>query len=94
MPDQHEFEMALTKDEFLRLLPVAVGTTFQITGSRIAGADDRVTWTIELLPMAPRRIALLVLPRLCVTIKLDAGDALAYEAWLNRFMLGYQRAGG
>lgn len=94
MAVQHEFEMALTREEFLRLLPVAVCTTYQIDGSLISGTDDRVKWTINLAPLSPRRIALLVLPRLLVTIKLDSGDAESLRAWLDRFMLGFQRAGG
>ena len=94
MREQHELEMALTQAEFLRLLPVAVGTSFQMIGSRVSGTQHGIAWDIDLFHLPPRRIALLELPRLRVTVALDAEDAVHAKAWMDRFMLGYQRAGG
>ncbi|MDX2217587.1 MAG: hypothetical protein SF172_00995 [Burkholderiales bacterium] len=91
---QHAFEMALTRAEFLRLLPAAVQCAIEESAGEIRGESASVSWRITLVELEPRRIALLSLPRLNVTLRIDAAsDAVANE-WLRRFQLGYQRAGG
>lgn len=91
---QHEFEMALTRADFLRLLPFAAQCNVEESAEEIRGQSAHVSWRITLVELEPRRIALLSLPRLNVTLRLDAASDDAAEDWLRRFLLGYQRAGG
>jgi hypothetical protein len=91
---RHEYEMALTRADFLRLLPVAVQGEFAVSEDVINGESAGVTWSITVLELEPRRIALLSLPRLNVQLVLRAASTAAADEWLRRFLLGYQRAGG
>lgn len=91
---QHVYEMALTRAEFMRLLPVAVQAGFEVSGDEVRGQSDEVAWRIALAELEPRRIALLTLPRLKVTVQLDTCNPSSADEWLRRFLLGYQRAGG
>ena len=86
--------MALTRADFLRLLPVAVQGPFQVDGDQISGGSGELSWQITLTSLEPRRIALLVLPRLHVELDLHSTNPAVTAAWLQRFMLGFQRAGG
>lgn len=88
------FEMALTRADFLRLLPVAAQGAFEVSGDEILGNSGGVSWRITLDELEPRRIALLSLPRLRVTVHLSSGSPAMTRDWLDRFLLGYQRAGG
>lgn len=90
----HTFEMALTRADFLRLLPEAVQGSFSVHADEVSGTSAGVAWHIRLAELEPRRIALLSLPRLTVGITLKADTSSAAEEWLRRFLLGYQRAGG
>lgn len=92
--EEHSFEMALTRADFLRLLPVAVQGEFEVIGDQISGRSRGVAWRIHLVELEPRRIALLSLPRLDVSVFLSLGDAADAGEWLRRFHLGFQRAGG
>jgi hypothetical protein len=92
--DQHEWEMALTRADFLRLLPEAVQGPFRVDGDQISGGSGDLGWQITLSVLEPRRIALLVLPRLRVELTLRYTAPATAAAWLQRFMLGFQRAGG
>lgn len=91
---EHSFEMALTRADFLRLLPVTVQGEFEVVGDQISGNSGGVTWRIALTELEPRRIGLLSLPRLDVSVVLSMGDAADASEWLRRFHLGFQRAGG
>lgn len=96
MTDIHEMEMALSRADFMRLLPQAVGGPIHASDNNatLNGGQGGLGWEIRLTDLPPRRIALLELPRLQVSIRLTAPDAAAAGAWLHRFMLGFQRAGG
>lgn len=97
MTEEHEMEMALSRADFMRLLPQAVQGPFRVdedAGGRIFGGLGGIGWDIQLTPLPPRRIALLELPRLKVQLRLRSSDPVATGAWLHRFMLGFQRAGG
>lgn len=96
MTEEHVLEMALTRADFMRLLPQAVQGPFKVAGTpeRIFGGMGSLGWEIELTELPMRKIALLELPRLKVQLRLRSSDPVATGAWLHRFMLGYQRAGG
>jgi hypothetical protein len=89
------YEMGITRAEFLRLLPAAVGhTLFRHHGDVLLGSSDWVDWRIVLDERSKRHIALLSLPVLHVTITLNAETPQAIEWFIARFLLAHQRAGG
>jgi len=86
--------MGITRADFLRLLPAAVGhAPFRFEGDEIHG-DGAPSWRIKLREMPQRRIALLALPVLDVELVIDAPSGTEAKAFLDRFLLGFQRAGG
>ena len=88
------YEMGITRAEFLRLLPAAVGhAPFRIEGDEIRG-DGAPSWRIKLREMPKRRIALVALPVLDVELVIDAPSGTEAKAFVDRFLLGFQRAGG
>jgi hypothetical protein len=93
--DGYRFEMALTRAEFLRLLPFAVGQPkLRVEGESIAGRTRDVEWMIRIVEQPERRIAGLALPTLDVTLECAAGDRDGVQRFIDRFMRAYQRAGG
>ena len=86
----YRWEMGITREEFVRLLPVAVGGGgFEDRGDAVQGAG----WRVRLAPRPHRRIALVALPVLEVVLELEA-DGEEALLFVERFLLGYQRAGG
>ncbi len=95
---EERFEMGITRAEFLRLLPLAVGADpIRDEGTAreaYRGRAGGVAWRIALDERPPRRIALLALPVLEVTVSLRAPRPEAMQEFVARFLLTYQRAGG
>lgn len=90
---RHRFEMGITRVEFLRLLPVAVGhAVYRVEGDDIAADGD--AWWIRLEEQPGRRFGAVVLPVLAVTLVLGAMSGQEARIFVERFLLGYQRAGG
>lgn len=92
--DQH-LEMTLSRVEFLRLLPGAVGPLTE-TGEAdlFEGQDGPRRWRIRLVPLPDLRVGGVVLPRHRVELRLEGyaeGEAAAFMA---RFHRGFQRGGG
>ena len=88
------YQMGITRADFLRLLPAAVGhAPFRIEGDEIH-ADGAPSWRIKLREMPKRRIALLALPVLDVELVIDAHSGAEAQAFIERFLLGFQRVGG
>ncbi len=86
----YRWEMGITREEFMRLLPVAVGgDSFQDRGDALHGTG----WRVRLATLPPRRIALVAMPVLEVILEMES-DGEAAAAFVQRFLLGYQRAGG
>ena len=89
----YHYEMALTREEFLRLLPVAVNhAEYQVMANAISHIGGEWRITIEKKPEL--RIALLVMPVLGVTVEIPNATAEKANRLIERFLLGYQRAGG
>ena len=87
--------MALTRAEFLRLLPVAVGgAAYRVEGDEIGSLAGSPAWRIRLRERAPRAFGPVASPVLAVTLEIEAADEAAAQAFVSRFLLGYQRAGG
>ena len=88
------YEMGITRADFFRLLPASVGhAPFRIEGDEIHG-DGAPSWRIRLRDMPQRRIALVALPVLDVELVIDAPSGAEAQAFVDRFLLGFQRAGG
>ena len=89
----YQYEMALTRHEFLRLLPVAVDHAgYQIMANTVSHIGGE--WRITLETKPELRIALLVMPVLGVTLEITNTTLEKASRFIKRFLLGYQRAGG
>jgi hypothetical protein len=87
--------MSITRAEFLRLLPVAVGNAaWRVEGDAIIGEDRMAPWRIRLDEMPARTFGAVTLPVLGVTLDLSGACGPDAEAFVGRFLLGFQRAGG
>jgi hypothetical protein len=90
-----ERDCGCTEAEWLRWLPGAVGThALQLQpGSatvRIGDGVLRLRW----LPLPPRQIALLRMPRLSVHFAFDEVDPASQAVFMRYFDLYMQRGGG
>ena len=87
--------MGITRAEFLRLLPVAIGNSdYRIEDERAAGEHEGRAWSITFVEKPPRRIAQIALPVLEVTIALPNASEHEHATFVERFLRAYQRAGG
>jgi hypothetical protein len=93
MPVEHTLEMSLTREEFFRLLPAAVGA-FEADGEivRWSGADHG--WTMRLVPLEDQRLGRVSVPRHLVEIVLEGYSEAEGEAFMERFLRGFLRGGG
>lgn len=90
-------EMTLTREEFLRLLRLAVGDV-RVDGDQLRGQvafdDFRGPWIIGLTTLPARPLGPVPLPRLRLDITLDDAGDVDGEAFLRRFRLAFLRGGG
>jgi hypothetical protein len=88
-------DMTLSRDEFLRSLPAAVGhAAFRVHDGDIRPLDPAQPWRIVLAPLPDLRLGMITLPRQRVEILLaDCSDEEA-KRFLARFELYFRRAGG
>ena len=92
---RRDFDMALTREEFLRLLPVAVGdSAFRVQGGEIDCAGGEPAWRIRLEPRAGRAFGPVRIPVLAVALVIEGATQAQATAFVDRFLLGFQRAGG
>jgi hypothetical protein len=92
---RHDYEMGLTRADFLRLLPVAVGNApFRVEGDEIASAGGSPAWRIRLRECPPRAFGPVELPVLAVGLSVDGAAEADARRFVARFLLGFQRAGG
>ena len=90
----HRYEMAITRDDFLRLLAFAVGAAVDCKNGYMEGRTGGVDWSLRIAERPPRRIAALTLPVLDVALACRAADAADIDRFVERFLRAYQRAGG
>ena len=89
--------MSLSREEFLRLLPAALGPGTRIQEEEdgvFRGEDGERHWTLRLAPLANQRLASVVLPRYRVEIHFDGFSEVEAAAFMARFHRGFQRGGG
>ena len=88
-------DMSLSREEFLRLLPAAVGLSpVEEVAGVFRGSDGSRGWTLRLMPLADRRVGSVVLPRHRVELRFDGYSEADVEAFMVRFHRGFQRGGG
>ena len=88
-----DLEMSITREEFLRLLPAAVGP-FEENGDTIRGHGTACGWLIRLTPLAGRRVGSMAVPRHQVDIVLEGCAESEAEAFVERFHRAFLRGGG
>jgi hypothetical protein len=94
-PFEFEREMGCTVDELRAWLPGACGG--RAIAWRPDGADialDEGWAAIDWKMLAPRRIALITLPRLQVRFRARGIDAPSWQRFMRQFDLYTQRGGG
>jgi hypothetical protein len=96
MPVELSLDMTLSREEFLRLLPGAVGLAAvpDTGGDRFTGCVDGRRWTLCLVPQPDLRLGSVVLPRHRAEIRLEGFSEEEAAAFLARFHRGFQRGGG
>jgi len=93
--DPFFWEMALTRADFLRLLPVAVDLApYRVQGEEIASDGGSPAWRIRLEERPARAFGPVAIPVLAVTLSIEGAPEEAAQSFVARFLLGYQRAGG
>jgi hypothetical protein len=95
-PSAFERDYGCTEAEWLRWLPVATQPhLLSRPGPGTAGVQlPTGTLTLHWAVQPPRRIALVVLPRLAVRFVFDGVAPEARAAFMRRFDLATQRGGG
>lgn len=94
-PFDFEREMGCTEQEFRVALPGACGEraiAWQAQGAQIALADGTVS--LQWQGLAPRRIALITLPRLHLRFAARGVDESTWQAFMRYFDLYMLRGGG
>ena len=88
-------EMSISREEFLRLLPVAMGRS-PITEEAgvFIGSDGSRRWLVGFRPIADHRLGSVILPRHRIEITFEGYSDQAVIAFLARFHRGFQRGGG
>ena len=87
--------MALTRGDFLRLLPAAVGQApYRVQGEEVSSDGGSPAWRIRLEERPPRAFGPVAIPVLAVTLFFEGAPEKAAQSFVARFLLGYQRAGG
>ncbi len=86
-------EMTIRRDEFLRLLPAAVGP-FVADGDTIKATGPPFHWTLRLRSRPGRRLGSAVVPCLDVEIELDCDSEAEGQAFVARLLRGFLRGGG
>ena len=87
--------MSISRDEFLRTLPAAVGTSsFTVEDDRVFVGSDVRLLEIEFKEETPLRIASLTLPSARITLRFEGYNADEMEQTVQRFDLYFRRGGG
>jgi len=89
------FEASITRDEFLRLLPAAVGGLPYITSgdSFVHRADGR-SWCIRLTPLPEKALGLIRWRPMRLDFSFEAYDPAEIASFMARFELYFRRGGG
>jgi len=85
------YDATTTRDDFVRLLPQAIGgASFREVDGGFCGQG----WSLRLTPIPPLEIGLVRLERHRVEIEFDSLTAAEQDRFMRRFTMHYQRGGG
>lgn len=87
-------EMALTREEFLRLLPGTLGVAALPGDQVFVGGEGPRSWSLTLVPLPEWRVGALRLPRLRVDFRFEGHSSTEVEAFMARFHRAFLRGGG
>ncbi|RPJ61025.1 MAG: hypothetical protein EHM24_26760 [Acidobacteria bacterium] len=95
MSFHRHFEMSISRVEFFRLLPSAVGP-FELDGDSdtVRGAVGGGRWTIRLIALPHGRLGRIDVPRHRVEITVEECAEPEGESFVERFRRGFLRGGG
>ena len=93
MDFRRSLEMSISREEFFRLLPAAVGA-FEADGDTICWSDAKRRWTIRVTPLPDLRLGSAAIPRHRVEIVFEACSEAEGAAFLERFHRAFLRGGG
>ena len=93
MDFHRSLEMSLSREEFFRLLPTAVGP-FVVDGDTVRRSGGDRNWTIRLVPLTDHRTGAVVVPRHRVEIILEGCSEAEAAAFMEGFHRGFLRGGG
>jgi hypothetical protein len=93
MDFHRSLEMSVSREEFFRLLPAAVGA-FDVDGALVRGVDGERGWAIRLVPLVGRRFGNVAIPRHRVEITVKTCSEAEGKAFMDRFHRGFLRGGG
>jgi coenzyme F420-reducing hydrogenase gamma subunit len=92
------FTMTLGRAEFMRLLPAAVGGEFEVEETAgttlLTHQGEGGNWRIRLVPLPPQHLGPIAMERLQVDLAFEGCPPEAEDAFVERFLQGYQRGGG
>ncbi len=96
IPDiRYEAEMGLTRADFFRLMPAAMGEhPFRVEGDTVFGDVHDGTVEIHIGEQQERRIALMVIPYALISFHFRNVTTEQQEAFKAYFDLRFQRGGG
>ena len=88
-------DMSISRGEFLRLLPSAVGIAVTEDANGVfRGGDEQSHWTIRIHPLEDLCLGSVALPRHRMDLSLEGYSKEEATAFLARFQRGFQRGGG
>jgi hypothetical protein len=95
MAVHRSLDMSLTREEFLRLLPAAVGLeTVTLENDCLVHANASKGWRIGLTRLPDLRLGSVVLPLHRVELAFDGFSQQDIQAFMARFERHFQRGGG
>jgi hypothetical protein len=88
-------EMSISREEFARLLPAAVGRAVSMDeDGSFRGSEAGRSWSIRLLALPQRDLGSVRLPRHQVEIRFGGFSQPEADAFMLRFHRGFLRGGG
>jgi hypothetical protein len=93
MDVRHSVEMSISREEFFRLLPAAVGA-FEADGDLVRWVEQGRVRTMRVVRLPDLRLGSAAIPRHRVEIVLEQCSAMEGAAFIERFNRAFLRGGG
>jgi hypothetical protein len=91
------FDMTITREDFVRLLPAATNSTPVLDGdcwSAPIEAESAGRWVARFEPLPPLGFGLIRLERHRLQLSFERTDPERVRVWMERFWRYYHRGGG